>query len=252
MVETRSASNTQQARSRWQSLSYVAGRLGFLAPLAFLTVGLPILGGLLIVASLGTLSNALTSLDAWGSWVFIAGAALMGGLSLLPTHGFSLLGGYTFGFSGGVLFTMTGIVCAAALGFFLNTMISRERVMGLIAEKPESAAVHRALTGEGFVRSCIIVTLVRLSPAAPFAVTNLLMASTGMHWRAFMLGTAVGMLPRCAAVVNVGSLLAQLGPQAEQMLPTWYIVGGIAATVAVLVLIGRWSRRALAQFTGPG
>jgi uncharacterized membrane protein YdjX (TVP38/TMEM64 family) len=249
MVQTPSASEPKEEPSRWENLLYVARRLGFVAPLAFLTVGLPILGGILIVASLGTLANTVRGFDGWAPWIFISGAALMGGLSLLPTHGFSLLGGYVFGFVDGVLFTMAGILCAAALGFCLNSLISRERVMGLISEKPQSVAIHRALTGEGFLRSCVIVILVRLSPAAPFAVTNLLMASTGMHWRAFLLGTAVGMLPRCAAVVNIGALIAQLGPQAEQTMPAWYIVGGIAATVAALVVIAKWSRRALAQLT---
>jgi uncharacterized membrane protein YdjX (TVP38/TMEM64 family) len=228
-------------------LGYVLRRLGFVAPLAFLTTGMPIVGGVLIVASLTGLGESLRGLGEWAPWVFVGGSALLGGFSLLPTHGLSLLGGYVFGWQAGLLLTWTALVCAAALGYYLKSLISRERVMGLIAERRKSRAIHKALVGESLARSSLIVMLIRLSPAAPFAVTNLLMASTGVDWRAFLLGTAAGMLPRCAAVVNVGALLAQVGASAERSLPGWLIVAGIAATVLLLILITLWSRRALAR-----
>jgi hypothetical protein len=46
--------------------------------------------------------------------------------------------------------------------------------------------------------------------------------------------------------------LVQLGPKAEQALPGWQIGLSIAATIAALVLIGIWSRRALQRLTGGG
>jgi uncharacterized membrane protein YdjX (TVP38/TMEM64 family) len=245
MIRISSQIRAGRARAGWKRLLYVVRRLGFVAPLALLTTGLPVIGGLLILASLLTLGETVRGLESWGPWVFIGGAALLGGLSLLPTHGLSLLGGYVFGFKEGVLLTLTAIVCGAGLAYYLKGLISRERVMGLISEKPESLAVHRALVSESFSRSFLMVVLIRLSPAAPFAVTNLFMASTSVNWRPFLLGTAVGMLPRCAAVVNVGALWGQLGAQAETTAPVWLIVAGIAATVLALALIGMWSRRAL-------
>jgi hypothetical protein len=60
------------------------------------------------------------------------------------------------------------------------------------------------------------------------------------------------MLPRCSALVSVGALLVQLGPDAEQTLPGWQIGLSIAATIAALVLIGIWSRRALQRLTRGG
>jgi phospholipase D1/2 len=233
----------------WHGPERVLRRLGFVGPLAVFATVLPVLGGLVILAMLVTLGEGLRGLGPWGPWAFIGVTAFLGGMSLAPTHGLSLLGGYVFGFTLGLPIAMTGLVCAAALGFQIKSLLARKRVMGLILEKPESRAVHGALVDGRFWRAFLIVTLFRLSPVAPFAVTNLLMASTGVRWLAFLPGTAVGMLPRCSALVSVGALLAQLGPETEQTIPTWLIGLSIAATIAMLVLIGIWSRRALQRLT---
>jgi uncharacterized membrane protein YdjX (TVP38/TMEM64 family) len=236
----------------WQGPGQVLGRLGFVGPLALFATVLPVIGGLLILGWLNSLGEGLRQFGTWAPWAFIGSAALLGGLSLAPTHGLSLLSGYAFGLSQGLPIALTGLVCAATLGFLIKSLIARKKVMGIILEKPASRAIHRALVNDRFWRAFLIVTLVRLSPVAPFAVTNLLMASTGVRWPPFLLGTAVGMFPRCSALVSIGGLLAQLGPDAEQTLPNWLIWVSIVATIAVLVLIGVWSRRALKRLTDAG
>jgi uncharacterized membrane protein YdjX (TVP38/TMEM64 family) len=233
----------------WRRPERVLRRLGYVGPLAVFATVLPVLGGLVILGMLVTLGEALRELGPWAPWTFIGITAVLGGLSLAPTHGLSLLGGYVFGFTLGLPVAMTGLFCAAALGFQVKSLLARKRVMGLILEKPESRAIHGALVDDRFWRAFLIVTLFRLSPVAPFAVTNLLMASTGVRWPAFLLGTTVGMLPRCSALVSVGALLAQLGTETEQTIPNWLIGLSIVATVAMLVLIGIWSRRALQRLT---
>jgi uncharacterized membrane protein YdjX (TVP38/TMEM64 family) len=235
----------------WYGPGRVLRRLGFVGPLAVFATVMPVIGGVVIVGLLITLGDGLRQFGVWAPLAFVGITALLGGVSLAPTHGLSLLGGYVFGFTQGLPITMIGLLGAAALGFQVSSLIARKRVMALILEKPGSRAVHRALIDDRFWRVFLIVALVRLSPVAPFAVTNLLMASTGVRWSAFLLGTAVGMLPRCSALVSVGALLVQLGPESEQTLPSWQIGLSIAATIVALFLIGSWSRRALQRVTGP-
>lgn len=236
----------------WHGPGRVLRRLGFVGPLAVFATVAPVIGGVVILGLLVTLGDGLRQFGVWAPVAFVGITALLGGVSLAPTHGLSLLGGYVFGFTQGLPIAMVGLLGAAVFGFQVKSLIARKRVMGLILEQPGSRAVHRALVDDWFWRAFLIVALVRLSPVAPFAVTNLLMASTGVRWSAFLLGTAVGMLPRCSALVSVGALLVQLGPEAEQSLPGWQIGLSIAATIAALVLIGIWSRRAFQRLTGEG
>ncbi len=246
------AGNTPRLQ-RWRhGAAYILRRLGLLAPMALLVLALPIAGGVMVMWQQEAIHGGITGYGAAAPVLFILAAAVLGGLSLLPTHGLSFIGGLVFGFTPGVVVTMAGIICGAAMGFAIKRRLSQRRVMGLIGERPESAAVHAALVGGRFWRAAVVVTLVRLSPAAPFAMTNLVMAATGVRWAPFMLGTAAGMLPRCAAVVYVGSLVAQFGPAAEQTQPTWSIVLSIVATIVAVILIGAWSRRALRGLGGTG
>ena len=238
----------EAVRRVWERLRYLVRRLGHVGPLAVLTVALPLVGGLTLVNNLEEVGAFLETYEAAAIAVFIAAAAVMGAASLLPTHGLSALGGFVFGFVTGVPVTMAAIVIGAGLGYAVKRLISRQRVMGLIGEKPEAKAVHAALVHGGFSWSVLVVTLIRLSPMAPFAATNLLMAATGVKVPAFLIGTAVGMLPRCAAVVAVGHMLAQVG-QAEHAAEVWALVGGMIATVAAVVVLGSASRRALRRVT---
>ncbi|MEX2670638.1 MAG: VTT domain-containing protein [Phycisphaeraceae bacterium] len=238
----------QQRRRWWEGPAYVVRRLGHVGPLAVLTVALPIAGGMTLVVWRAEAGALLNSYEAAAPLVFIAIATVLGALSLLPTHGLSLVGGYVFGFTEGVVITLTAIVIASVLGYFVKRLISRQRVMGLIAERPGSLAVHEALVEGGFWWSALVVTLIRLSPAAPFAMTNLLMAATGVRLVPFTLGTLVGMLPRCAAVVATGDMIARIGA-AEDAQQVWPLVLGIVTTIAAVIVIGAASRRALARVT---
>lgn len=228
---------------------YVIRRLGHVGPLAVLTLVLPVVGGLTLVYWQQEVGAALEAYEAWAPAVFIGIAAVLGALSILPTHGLSLIGGFVFGFSFGLPITLTAIVIASALGYGVKSLISRDRVMGLIRERPGSLAVHEALVEGGFWWTTSVVTLIRLSPAAPFAMTNLLMAATGVKVPAFIVGTAVGMLPRCAAVVWTGHLIRRITETQDDPARVAVLVVGIAATVAAVIVLGAASRRALARVT---
>lgn len=239
----------RRRRRRAGGIAYVVRRLGHVGPLAGLTVLLPIVGGVTLVVYQDEVGGALGGYEAAAPLIFIGIATVLGAFSILPTHGLSLIGGYVFGFTLGLPVTLTAIVFASGIGYAVKRLISRERVMGLIREKPQSLAVHQALVGGGFWWSTMIVTLIRLSPAAPFAMTNLVMAATGVRVPPFLLGTAVGMMPRCAAVVATGAMTARLG-EAEDAGHVAMLVIGIVATIVAVVVLSVASRRALRRVTG--
>jgi uncharacterized membrane protein YdjX (TVP38/TMEM64 family) len=97
------------------------------------------------------------------------------------------------------------------------------------------------------------VTLLRVPPNSPFALTNLALASVKVPLWTYLGATLVGMAPRTAAMVWIGGelqgLLAEDAAKAEK--PTWLIVGGIVSVVAVALVIGSLANRALNRMSQP-
>jgi uncharacterized membrane protein YdjX (TVP38/TMEM64 family) len=117
----------------------------------------------------------------------------------------------------------------------------------MIKEHPRARAVYEALLGSGPARSLFIVTLVRLSPNSPYAVTNLAFAAAGVNFVTYVIGTLLGIAPRTGVVVFIASRLAN--PQFEA--PLWLWIAGILVTLLVLAIIAQISRQALARVTAP-
>jgi uncharacterized membrane protein YdjX (TVP38/TMEM64 family) len=104
----------------------------------------------------------------------------------------------------------------------------------------------------GFWRTLGIVSLVRVPPNSPFALTNLVLASVRVPLASFAIGTGLGMLPRTAAVVYVGSLIeGELSRDAlRQSRPGWLLPVGIGLSVAVLIVLAWLGDRAIKRAVG--
>jgi len=220
---------------------------GKLTPIAFVTAVLPMLGsaGLLLVAF---------PLGAWlrenwevGSGLFFLGVLFFCGLSLLPTNVIGIIGGWAFGFELGIAVLITAVVSAATISFLIHTRIVGDTLPHVFEKHPKAQAVYQALVGQNIRRTTLIIFLVRLSPAMPFALTNFLMASARVPLKSYVSGTFFGMLPRSSAVVLVGSGLSELSFNDPQEL--WLIVFGIVATIVSITFISIVARRALERLT---
>jgi uncharacterized membrane protein YdjX (TVP38/TMEM64 family) len=108
-----------------------------------------------------------------------------------------------------------------------------------------------ALIGSGFWRTLLIITLIRVPPSSPFALTNLVLGVTRVNRAAYVLGTALGVAPRTAALVFLAVGVQQLSSRGPDE-PYWLWVVGIVLTVVVLLVIGAIANRAVARVTGPG
>ncbi len=85
----------------------------------------------------------------------------------------------------------------------------------------------------------------RLSPVVPFAVTNVLAAVAGVRRGPLLVGTAVGLAPRVAAVVLLGAGLREL--RMERPDAPWLLAASVAATVLAVVALGWATRRVLSR-----
>lgn len=217
-------------------------RLGPAGPLALVSATLPMLGGFALLATLNPVGEWLKGHETTGWFLYIAGFALLAGLAVLPTYAQAVLGGWAFGVAAGFPAALLGFVGGALLGYAVARWASGNRVVELIEEHPRWRAVYDALLRSGSAKTLVIVTLLRLPPNSPFAMTNLVLSATRVPLGIYLLATAIGMAPRTAVAVYIASTLKALS--FDELQRPWLLV-----TVAVLLVIGTIANRALARVT---
>ena len=211
-----------------------------MAYVGLLTVFLPLLGTSFLLVYIRDLSESLRGNSDFAVPIFILGATIFLGFSLLPTWVVALAGGWIFSFSLGLPLSFISIVLASLLGYWTMGGLCGNKAF----EKQQNLLEGiKTLEEESKHSLWFFVFLVRLSPVVPFALTNVLLSSMKIKPVPFSAGTALGMLPRTALVVYAGAKLSSLDFSA----PKSYVLlcFGILATALLLFFMGRFSRRFL-------
>jgi phospholipase D1/2 len=83
-------------------------------------------------------------------------------------------------------------------------------------------------------------------PIAPFAIVNMVIGASGLSYREFILGTAIGMLPGIAAFALVGESALGVWRNPTPLNVTFVVVA-VAAWIGVVLgiqrLINRYSKK---------
>lgn len=230
-------------------------KFGPAGPLAVAAVAMPPIGGFLLIGYMKSIAEYLRTHQESGPAIYSTAFAVLAGLALLPTYAQSALGGYAFGMRIGVAAALAGFVGAAVIGYEIARRASGDRVMKTIESRPQWKAVREAFIsgriGGGFLRSLGIVTLLRLPPNSPFAISNLVMASVRVPRIPYILGTLIGMAPRTAAAVWVGTRAHELTSRSalQEATPAWLVVVGIVLALIVLGIVGAIANRAIRRVT---
>jgi uncharacterized membrane protein YdjX (TVP38/TMEM64 family) len=211
--------------------------------LAVIAVALPPAGGFLLLGTLGQVGPWLASHQAAGVGLYVLGFAVLAGLALLPTYAQAVLGGFAFGMTLGLPTALLGFFGAAMLAYAIARRATGEEVLQTIDEHPKLSLLRKALLGRGWLKTLWVITLIRLPPNSPFALTNVALASLRVPRSAYALGTLLGMAPRTAVAVYLGAGLSQLTFE-NLASGVWFYVG-IVVTIAVVIVLGVMSQRAL-------
>ncbi|WP_377639063.1 TVP38/TMEM64 family protein [Oryzobacter terrae] len=200
-------------------------------------VALPValvVGGVLASVVLGddlaAVRSAVRDAGAWGGVVFVVAHVVLC-LVPVPRTLLSLLAGTLFGVAGGIGLSLVASWAAAALTFTIARGVGREAVASLAG--PRTARVERLLAEQGLVA----VVVARLTPVAPFVVTNYGSGLSAVRGRDYALGTLVGVVPGSVAWATVGG---STGAD-----PTTLAVGasvGVVLLVTTLLLGRRFGR----------
>lgn len=233
--------------------------MGFASVIALVAVILPPLGGFLVLGYMGPIATWLDSHREMGPVIYTIAFAVLTGLALLPTYAQAILGGWAFGIAGGFPAALIGFFGGSLIGYGVARPTASHRVTRVIDEQPKWAAVRDALvpaakgTHRGSLKTLGIVTLLRLPPNSPFAITNLVLASVRVPLWIYCLGTLLGMAPRTFVAVWIGQTLHQQFSSIEEGLnapkPWWLVATMVVASIVVLAVIGLIANRAIARFT---
>lgn len=229
-------------------------RLGPAGVLGLLWLFLPPLGSIVLYAYLNTVGTWLRGHESEGIVLYIVCFAVLAGLGVMPTYASAILGGWAFGFLHGFPAALCGFLGASMIGYAVARAASQDRVTRLIKEKPRWEAVREALVGGTWGKTLLIITLLRLPPNSPFALTNLVLSSVRVPLTAYALGTLIGMAPRTGLVLYIASTLRDqvVSEAVDAKKPWWLIAAGIGLSLVVLGVIGLIAKHALDRVTKQG
>ena len=204
---------------------------------------MPGIGTTILLTTMYGYSPWLRANQEIGILIFVSIMTVFCGLALLAINFLGIVSGFAFGFQVGLTAYLLGILGAATVMFILSKRYASNNLQLAIENKPKLKIIQKALINESKWRTLLVLILMRLSPAFPFAATNFVVSASGISFKIFVLATIIGMMPRMLAVVFVGSSLSELNFNNSQ--ETWLLLIGILATILAIILISMISRRAL-------
>jgi pyruvate/2-oxoglutarate dehydrogenase complex dihydrolipoamide dehydrogenase (E3) component/uncharacterized membrane protein YdjX (TVP38/TMEM64 family) len=189
--------------------------------------------------------NYVKSLGAVGPVVVVLVYVLCTVL-FIPGSAVTIGAGTLFGLKTGLVVVILGANLGALCSFILARTFLREKVAAWAAANPRFRSLDQAIGRQGFK----MVLLTRLSPVFPFVLLNYFLGLTAVRPGAYILANLIGMLPATFLFVYIGAAArdALEGQSAaadiyQQILK--YV--GLAATVAVVVIVTRIARNALRE-----
>lgn len=243
-------SDSSQLVSTPAPLAYEPRRhrgLGRAGPVALIATALPVTGSLATMAAGPLVAPWLREQGPWGVVIFTVAFAVLGALALAPTYTTSIIAGWTFGFALGFPAVVIGTVAGATMCYVAARRLAAERVASTFGEHPTWDIVRRALIGGSPLKTLWIVFLMRLSPALPFGTTNVLLATTGVPFSIYVVGTLLGLMPRMGLIALAAAGAEQLDFDTAKS--WWMLAAGVAATAVCIFVIALMGKRALDRAT---
>lgn len=193
----------------------------------------------------------VAGLGFWGPAAFVLGYAAAT-VAFLPGSLLTLAAGATFGLAEGTLWATVGALLGSSASFLIARYGARGWVERKLEGKTKFQAIDRAVGREGWK----VVALLRLSPAIPYNLLNYLLGLTKVKFWHY-LTASLAMVPGTLLYVYygkvAGDVVSAAGGEGGKTVWDWVFLGvGLAATLAVTILITRKARAALDEATADG
>jgi len=185
------------------------------------------------------LQGQIEGLGAIGPVVFALAYVVLTVL-LVPGSALTLGAGAIFGLWLGAATVIIGANLGALCSFLLARTFLREKAERWANANPRFAALDAAIGREGFK----VVLLSRLSPVFPFTLLNYFLGLTKVRTGSYVIANLIGMLPGTFLYIYLGATAREALTGGSGALIK---VIGLVATIAVVALVTRAARKAMAQ-----
>ena len=174
----------------------------------------------------------LSELGSWAPWVYMAMFAVLPAF-FFPVAVLALAGGVAFGLWQGALYTFIGAVVNCSVMFWTARHFGREKVEMLMKKRLDPKWRERLSKLEGR-EGFILLIVLRLIPAVPYNLINYAFGLTGMNYPAYILASALGIIPGTFAFINIGDKSMDVTSPGF-----WIAIGLLGALLAVTALLGK-------------
>ena len=176
--------------------------------------------------------DALTGLGPWAPVVYMAMFAVLPAF-FFPVAVLALAGGLVFGLWLGALYTFIGAVINCSVMFWMARHWGREKIRAVIEARlaPQWQKRLDKLEGRG---GFLLLIILRLIPAVPYNLINYAFGLTGMKYPAYILASALGIIPGTFAFINIGDKAMDVTSPGF-----WIAIGLLLLLLAVTAALGK-------------
>jgi uncharacterized membrane protein YdjX (TVP38/TMEM64 family) len=234
-----------------------AKQVSWLAALALVTVVGPLLGGGALIALAAAHPDLVTTgTSSWLVPIFAGIAGILAGIALLPSF---LLAGFigfaTDGAVWGFALALLSLILATSVGMTLSRLLAPGAIEAILAAKPKWLQAYHDLQTKDGKSLLFAIFLARLSPQAPFALTNLMLGQLQVPIVHLTLSSWLGLVPRTifSAAAGAGvNRLSSVADASSQVGTVEFILGGLALAAAFGSLLVRiWWKRKSSEVAQP-
>lgn len=176
--------------------------------------------------------------DAWSDaalWILLGGGMFLG---IVPSSLAALSVALRWGWEG--FWPYLGVMtCSATLFFVLVRRYAAGPVRERIVHNQKLSPFIQALDKRAFA----LLLAVRLAPVLVYSWTNALFAISRLSLPRYVLGTAIGAIPRVAAGFAAGraglSIFSEIRRGIAPSWVTWVVLGGAVAVIGLLGIFGK-------------
>lgn len=186
----------------------------------------------------------IDGLGAWAPAVFVAGYAVAT-VAFVPGSLLTLAAGALFGLVRGTLYAWTGATLGASAAFLLARYVARGWVEKKLDARPRFRKLDESIGADGGR----IVALLRLAPVFPFVLLNYALGLSRVRFAHYLLA-CLAMVPGTLLYVYYGYAGRQALAGGKTVWDWLLLAVGLAAVLAVTVIVTRKAKRALAETTG--
>jgi uncharacterized membrane protein YdjX (TVP38/TMEM64 family) len=177
----------------------------------------------------------------WLGVLAFAGVYLVATLVLFPHVALTIAAGFAYGALAGAALAVAASFVSAIAAFALGRTVLGGMVERYFQADHRAAELDRAARARGLW----VVMLVRLAPLLPFAAINYLFAMTGIRWRDYVIGSAIGMTPWTIVYAYLGAIAPDAARVIEGHGPIAVPIVGGALGVAASIVLSVMAKRAL-------